>query len=111
MPIKRGKIIHIAFNYLELNKANLAELLEYHRLEDFKANAEKDLPIVGIDGLLIISSGLDIDNNSINNTSKVNRVSQYNETIPLTEYGLHINKLDHTNQNCQIKDAIISDYI
>lgn len=111
MPIKRGKSIHIAFNYPELDKANLVELLEYHRLEDFKANAEKDLPAFGIDGLLIISSGLDIDNNSINSTNKVNRVSQYNKTIPLTEYMLYINKMNYTNQNCQIKDAVISDYI
>ncbi|EPB85607.1 hypothetical protein HMPREF1544_07600 [Mucor circinelloides 1006PhL] len=80
-------------------------------LQDFKAMTPKDAPTTsGMDGPLIIGSDLVIDNYYINSKGSVHCNSHYNESIPLSEYGLYMNKKgDHsTHQHYQIRDAIIS---
>ncbi|KAI8643086.1 hypothetical protein BD408DRAFT_442966 [Parasitella parasitica] len=76
--------------------------------KDFKANVERGLAASGIDGPLMVGSDLAIENYYVNSKGKMNCTSLYNETVPLTEYGLYMSRMDHTKQNYQIRDSIIS---
>ncbi|CEP17414.1 hypothetical protein [Parasitella parasitica] len=77
--------------------------------KDFKANTERGSVANGMDGPLMVGSDLAIDNYYINSKGRVNCTSLYNESVPLAEYGLYMNRVDHhTKQSYQIKDAIIS---
>ncbi|KAL9538084.1 hypothetical protein MBANPS3_011210 [Mucor bainieri] len=69
----------------------------------------------GMDGPLIIGSDLVIDNYYINSKGNIQCQSHYNETIPLTEYGLYMSNSNNKatpalqqHQRYQIKDATIS---
>ncbi|GAN09285.1 hypothetical protein MAM1_0256d08810 [Mucor ambiguus] len=80
-------------------------------LHDFKAIAPKGATTTGMDGPLIVGSDLTINNYYVNSEGNIHCQSQYNETIPLAEYGLYMNnKAEHSTpkQHYQIKDAIVS---
>ena len=63
-----------------------------------KKKKKKKMPVIAIEKpLIIIGFNLNIDNYYINSKNKMNYVSQYNKYLPLTEYGLYMNKINHRN--------------